>query len=190
MIGFFGELIWSKQVHGRLYPSLMYPRARDEGRSRHVSWAKHRLWFFLDGCLCSVCLCALACAVSMACPCVRGRNGSGGSPKPPKQRKPDESNALCLGARCDLDTTPRNQVRPFHSLSCRTKESHRKPSKPIPPFGGHPFHHLVFWVGHLFQPFFIVWCIDCLFCRFTDPSKSSVTGKGFLNHSFSLPQGS
>ena len=94
LIGFFGELIWSKPVHGRLCPSLMYPRAHDDP----VSWAKHRLWFFLDGCLRSVCLCALAGAVSMACPWfVWGRNGSGGSPK---QRKPDESNALCLGEHC------------------------------------------------------------------------------------------
>ena len=29
---------------------------------------------------------------------------------------------------------------------------------------------LVFWVDHLFQPFFIiVWCMDCLFCRFPGP---------------------
>ena len=39
LIGFFGELIWSKPVHGRLYPSLMTPRARDDP----VSCAKHRL---------------------------------------------------------------------------------------------------------------------------------------------------
>ena len=29
---------------------------------------------------------------------------------------------------------------------------------------------LVFWVDHLFQPFFIiVWWLDCLFCRFPGP---------------------
>ena len=130
-----------------------------------------------------VCLCALADGVSMACPwSVWGRNGSGGSPK---QRKPDESNALCLGEHCG-PWTPIHDIKQDLSIAFRAD-----PSKSIPPFEGrHPFHHLVFWVGHLFQPFFIVWCVDCLFCRFTDPSKSSVTGTGLLNHSFSLPQGS
>ena len=40
---------------------------------------------------------------------------------------------------------------------------------------------LVFWVDHLFQPFFIiVWmCLDCLFCRLPSPKPSrSVTGTG------------
>ena len=38
---------------------------------------------------------------------------------------------------------------------------------------------LFFWVGHLFQPFFIiVWCLDCLFCRFPGPNQSFVTGTG------------
>ena len=37
---------------------------------------------------------------------------------------------------------------------------------------------LVFWVDHLFQPFFIVGCMDCLFCRVTGPNQSFVTGTG------------
>ena len=51
--------------------------------------------------------------------------------------------------------------------------SRAKPSKPIPPPS-------VFWVGHLFQPFFISWCVDCLFCKChqTQASLSSVTGIG------------
>ena len=44
-----------------------------------------------------------------------------------------------------------NQKRPFHSLSCETKQVHSTSSR--------------IWVGHLFQPFFIVWCVDCLFCQ-------------------------
>ena len=31
---------------------------------------------------------------------------------------------------------------------------------------------LVFWVGHLFQPFVIVWCVDYLFGRGTGPNQS------------------
>ena len=38
---------------------------------------------------------------------------------------------------------------------------------------------LVFWVDHLFQPFFIVWCMDCLFCRSPwSKTSRSVTGTG------------
>jgi len=51
LIGFFGDLIWSRRARCHLYPSVMSPRAPGKGRSRHVSWANHRLWFFLDGCL-------------------------------------------------------------------------------------------------------------------------------------------
>ena len=81
--------------------------------------------------------------------------------------------------------SPPQRARPFHSHSIQT------PASPFSLFHSQvvqtqasPFHlsrgvirsiTLVFWVGHLFQPFFIVWCVDCLFCRFTDPSQSSVT---------------
>ena len=131
-----------------------------------------------------VCLCALADGLSMACPWFTwGRNGSGGSPK---QREPDESNALCFGGTLwslNTPSTPSSKTFPY---PCRAD-----PSKSIPPFEGrHPFHHLVFWVGHLFQPFFIVWCVDCLFCRFTGPNQSSVMAQGNPDIVVSLPQGS
>ena len=59
--------------------------------------------------------------------------------------------------------SPPQRARPFHSHSIQTQAS--------------PFHlsrgvhiTLVFWVDHLFQPFFIiVWWLDCLFCRFPGP---------------------
>ena len=120
----------------------------------------------------------LFCALSHAlCPwlvLVWGRNGSGGSPQ--LQRKPDESYVLCLGAR-GVFTSPLMtlQPRPFHSLSCGTKQV-----------------HCTFWGSSVPSPYFFGWDIcsslsssvaDCLFFRFTGPSKSSVTGIGFLIHS-------
>ena len=84
--------------------------------------------------------------------------------------------------------SPPQRARPFHSHSIQTQAS--------------PFHlsrsvlraiTLVFWVGHLFQPFFIiVWCMDCLFCRIPGPIQSfrhwhrkpsRFTATGFLIHS-------
>ena len=62
---------------------------------------------------------------------------------------------------------PPQRARPFHSHSIQTQAS--------------PFHlsrgvirsiTLVFWVGHLFQPFVIVWCVDYLFGRGTGPNQS------------------
>ena len=140
LIGFFGDFFMAFCSH-----PLMDPRARD------VSWAKHRLLgaSWMDS---SLCLCALACVF----------HGLSLSRKKwkwrvvPLQRKPDESNALCLGEHCDRlwldtdDTTQREPERPFHSLSCETKQAHSI---------------RFIWVGHLFQPFFIGWCVDCLFCK-------------------------
>ena len=79
--------------------------------------------------------------------------------------------------------SPPQRARPFHSHSIQT------PASPFSLFHSQavqtqasPFHlsrgvirsiTLVFWVGHLFQPFFIiVWCVDCLFCRCTGPNQS------------------
>ena len=121
LIGFFGDFFGN----GLLHPSLMDPRARD------ASWAKHRLlgWIAL-----SLCLCALACVFHGLSLCRKKWKWRVTS----LQRKPDESNASCLGEHCDLDTddtTQREPERPFHSLSCR------KPSKHIPPDRkDHPFH--------------------------------------------------
>ena len=77
---------------------------------------------------------------------------------------------------------PPQRARPFHSHSIQTQAS--------------PFYlsrgvirsiTLVFWVGHLFRPFFIVWCVDCLFCRIPGPIQIQsffVTGTGSHPDSF------
>ena len=63
--------------------------------------------------------------------------------------------------------SPPQRARPFHSQVVQTQAS--------------PFHlsrgvirsiTLFFWVGHLFPPFFIVWGVDCLFCRIPGPNQS------------------
>ena len=76
--------------------------------------------------------------------------------------------------------SPPQRARPFHSHSIQTQAS--------------PFHlsrgdiraiTLVFWVGHLFQPFFIiVWCMDCLFCRspWSHPVVLSLAQEAILTH--------
>ena len=79
-----------------------------------------------------------------------------------------------------LNTPSPHRARPFHSHSIQTQAS--------------PFHLsrsvirsitlFFFWVGHLFQPFFIVWCVDCLFCRIPGPIQSFVTGTGTHPDSF------
>ena len=78
--------------------------------------------------------------------------------------------------------SPPQRARPFHSHSIQTQAS--------------PFYlsrgvirsiTLVFWVGHLFRPFFIVWCVDCLFCRIPGPIQIQsffVTGTGSHPDSF------
>ena len=49
---------------------------------------------------------------------------------------------------------------------------------------------LVFWVDHLFQPFFIiVWWLDCLFCRFPGPKPivPSLTQEAIAFHCHRVP---
>ena len=86
------------------------------------------------------------------------------------QREPDESNALCLGARCVFANplmTPL-QPRPFHSLSCGSKQVHST-------FGGSSVPSA--FLGGTSVPAFLRLSLTA--CSVTDPSKSSVTGPGF-----------
>ena len=95
------------------------------------------------------------------------------------QREPDESNALCLGARCAFANplmTPL-QPRPFHSLSCGTKQVHST-------FGGSSVPSA--FLGGTSVPAFLRLSLTA--CSAPDPSKSSDTGPGYPE-SFSLPQG-
>ena len=140
---------------------LRCPRARDE------RGAKHRLLveYFLDGCLGKSSVCALSpiCPwLVLACPWKKWK----------WLGHTHTETHLTSRTRCVWGNTvvpelpsPPQRARPFHSHSIQTQAS--------------PFHlsrgvirsiTLVFWVGHLFQPFFIiVWCMDCLFCRFPGP---------------------
>ena len=140
------------------------------------------------------CLCALADDVSMACPWFAwGRNGSGGSPQPPKQRKPDESNALCSGVHCGI-WTPLHDNKQDLSIAFRAD-----PSKSISTFRG---------ASSVPSPCFFGWDIcsslsssfgvltACSADSLTQASLPSLTqaslsslGQG-VDESFSLSQGS
>ena len=85
--------------------------------------------------------------------CVWGNTVVPELPSPPQRARPFHSHSI---------QTPASPFSLFHSQGVQTQAS--------------PFHlsrgvhiPLVFWVDHLFQPFFIVWCMDCLFCRFPGP---------------------
>ena len=96
LIGFFGEFFGETQFFKAVcIHSLTSPRARDE----LVSCAKHRLGVLLGWLPVQSSVCALSQTVFpwLVLGFTWGRNGSGGSPK---QRQPDESNALCLGEHC------------------------------------------------------------------------------------------
>ena len=111
LIGFFGDFFGNDL----LYRSLMDPRARD------VSWAKHRLLgaSWMDS---SLCLCALVFPWLVL---VIGRNGSGGS-SPYKESLTSRTRCVWGNTVAWTLMTPlnENQKRPFHSLSCDTKQVH------------------------------------------------------------------
>ena len=89
---------------------------------------------------------------------------------------------------------------PFHEIKQDLSIAFRTEPRRVTGHQASPFHLLgassvpsPCFLGGTSLPAFLHrggWCVDCLFCRFTYPSKSSVTCTGFLNHSFSLPQGS
>ena len=138
---------------------LMSPRARDE------RCAKHRLVeYFLDGCLGKSSVCALS---PMFPWLVLGEEMEAVRSHP--HRDPLTSRTRCVWGNTVVPElpSPPQRARPFHSHSIQTQAS--------------PFHlsrgvirsiTLVFWVGHQFRPFFIVWCVDCLFCRIPGPNQS------------------
>ena len=158
---------------------LMSPRARDE------RGAKHRLLWSTSW--------MVACASRLF---VRSRRCVHGLSLGKKWKWLGHTHTETSRTRCVWGNTvvpelpsPPQRARPFHNHSIQTPAS--------------PFHlsrsvlraiTLVFWVGHLFQPFFIVWCVDCLFCRspWSHPVLSSLaqepiltrfTATGFLIHS-------
>ena len=94
--------------------------------------------------------------------------------------------------------SPPQRARPFHSHSIQTPASPFSIAKGVQTQAS-PFHlsrsvirssTLVFWVGHLFQPFFIiVWWLDCLFCRCPGPKPvlSSLAQEAIAFHCHRVP---
>ena len=110
----------------------------------------------------------------LSLPCPWGRNGSGSVT--PTQRKTSRTRCVWGNTVVPERPSPSQRARPFHSHSIQTPASPFSIAKGVQTQAS-PFHlsrgvhiSLVFWVGHLFQPFFIiVWWLDCLFCRFPGP---------------------
>ena len=119
-------------------------------------------------------------------------------------------NSLLLHNEQDLSIAIPYRTKQIHSTfsiakPCRPKQVHSPFSiaKPCRPKQVHSTFRgassvpspWFFWVGHLFQPFFIiVWCMDCLFCRspwshpvLSSPAQEAIltrfTATGFLIHS-------
>ena len=172
---------------------LMTPRARDEPGAKHrllwstswmVAWASR--------------LFVRSRRHGLSLPCPWGRNGSGSVT--PTQRKTSRTRCVWGNTVVPERPSPSQRARPFHSHSIQTPASPFSIAKGVQTQAS-PFHlsrgvhiSLVFWVGHLFQPFFIiVWWLDCLFCRFPGPKpivpslaqvlQSRFTATGFLIHS-------
>ena len=168
LIGFFGDFFWEKPSSSRPSVSirLRRPRARDE------RCAKHRLVeYFLDSCLGSR-LFVRSRRFFMACPWIPLEEMEVVRSHPNRENL--TSRTCCVWGNTVVPEHTPPRARPFHSQTVQTQAS--------------PFHlsrgvirsiTLFFWVGHLFQPFFIiVWCLDYLFCRFPGPNQSFVTGTG------------
>ena len=180
---------------------MISPRARGKRKiqkcesTKYVSWAKHRFWFFLDGCLRSFTegevLCALACAFHGLS--LSGEEMEVAGHHDAREKKPNPIHVeRALGVRrearlaqahvefgCTL-TRLSSSLQRTQDLSIAFRAEPRRT-------GWHqasPFHVAEVIRSSTFGgtsvPAFLHRrrCVDCLFCKFTDPSNSSVTGIG------------